>query len=292
MVKLVAGLTPAKINLFLRVVGRRPDGYHLLDSVFLPISLYDRIRLEMRPAADASVEIRCNWPELPTDMRNLAVRAASAFMAEFGLRSQVTIELDKNIPAGAGLGGGSSDAGAVLAMMARLARISDPPRLRKVAVAIGADVPFFLDPGPARVGGIGELIMPLDSIPDLALLILVPPIEVRTGKIFGELTREQWSGAAPPDCINDLTGSDDYGLSRLMVNDLAPVAMRYYPEIARLLDLLKGLGARAAAMSGSGGAVFGVFDDREAVTRAANEAIRHAPEARVISAQTHRENQA
>jgi len=286
MVKLLAGLTPAKINLFLRVVGRRPDGYHLLDSVFLPVSLYDRIRLDIRSSPGASVAIRCNWPALPTDERNLAVRAAHAFMGEFGLRSQVTIDLEKDIPVGSGLGGGSSDAGAILRMMARLSRIDDPPRLRKIALAIGADVPFFLDPRPARVGGIGELITPLDSIPDLALLILVPPIEVRTAKIFAELRPEQWSGAAPPACTNDLEGRNDYELSALLVNDLAPVAMRYHPEIAKLLDMLKSLGARAAAMSGSGGAVFGVFDDTEAVAHAAREAVQRAPAARVISART------
>ena len=104
MVKLLSRLTPAKINLFLRIVGRRPDGYHLLDSVFLPISLYDRVRLEMRSAARGSVALRCNWPELPVDERNLATRAAIAFIAEFGLRAQVTIDLEKGIPVGAGLG--------------------------------------------------------------------------------------------------------------------------------------------------------------------------------------------
>jgi 4-diphosphocytidyl-2-C-methyl-D-erythritol kinase len=285
MVKLLAGLTPAKINLFLRVVGRRPDGYHLLDSVFLPVSLYDRIRLKIRSAPDASVAMRCNWRELPTDARNLAVRAAQAFMAEFGLRAGVTIDLEKDIPVGAGLGGGSSDAGAILRMMARLSRIGDPPRLRKIALAIGADVPFFLDPRPARVGGIGELITPLDSAPDLALLIVVPPIEVRTAKIFAELRPEQWSGAATSGCLDDLSRKG-HDLSALLVNDLAPIAMRYHPEIAGLLDMLGSLGARAAAMSGSGGAVFGVFDDIEAVARAAREAVHRAPAARVISART------
>jgi len=286
MVKLLAALTPAKINLFLRVVGRRPDGYHLLDSVFLPVSLYDRIRLEIRSALNPSVALRCNWPALPTDAGNLAVRAAHAFMTEFGLRSEVTIDLEKDIPVGAGLGGGSSDAGAVLSMMARLTRIDDPTRLRKIALTIGADVPFFLDPRPARVGGIGELIAPLDSAPELALLILVPPIEVRTAKIFAELRPEDWSGAAPSGSVDNLAARKGRDLSALLVNDLAPVAMRHHPEIGELLDSLRSLGARAAAMSGSGGAVFGVFDDRETAALAAREAVRRAPAARVITGRT------
>jgi len=284
MVKLLSRLTPAKINLFLRVVGRRPDGYHLLDSVFLPISLYDRVRLEMRSAARGSVALRCNWPELPVDERNLATRAATAFIAEFGLRAQVTIDLEKGIPLGAGLGGGSSDAGAVLAMMARLERIDDRERLGRIALALGADVPFFLDPKPARIGGIGEVITPLRSAPDLALLIAVPPFEVRTGKIFAELKPEQWSGPAPSDSLEELGARDK--LSELLVNDLAAVAMRHHPEIAKLKAILEELGARGAAMSGSGGAVFGIFDDAEAAAHAAGEAARRAPGAGIVTART------
>src|SRR5580704_5970160 len=113
-------LTPAKINLFLRIVGRRPDGYHELDSLFLPISLSDRVTIETDSAASAAVSIRCNWPQMPLDARNLAVRAAELFMQHSGLQLRVVIALDKRIPAGAGLGGGSSDAGAVLRAMASL----------------------------------------------------------------------------------------------------------------------------------------------------------------------------
>jgi 4-diphosphocytidyl-2-C-methyl-D-erythritol kinase len=280
MVKLLAGLTPAKINLFLRVVGRRPDGYHLLDSIFLPISVFDRIRLEIRSASNSSVAILCDSPELPTDTRNLAVRAAHAFMVEFGLRAQALITLEKNIPVGAGLGGGSSDAGAVLKMMAQLTRIEDASRLRKIALAIGADVPFFLNPRASRVGGIGEEIVPLDSISALPILILVPPIEVSTAKIFGQLKPEDWSGPSP----RAFEDSSDTDLQSLMVNDLASTAIRLHPEIGALLDTLKNLGARASAMSGSGGAVFGVFTDDESLAQAARQAGKLALNARIIAA--------
>jgi len=286
MVKLMAGLTPAKINLFLRVVGHRSDGYHLLDSIFLPISIYDRIRLEIRSSISPAVTLRCDLPELPTDTRNLAFKAAHAFISEFGLRAQVLINLEKSIPIGAGLGGGSSDAGAVLKMMAQLTRIEEDQRLRKIAVGIGADVPFFLNPRASRVGGIGEEIAPLDSIPELPILILVPPIEVSTAKIFAQLKPEDWSGPSP-QAFENSSGTE---LQSMMVNDLASTASKFYPEIGDLLETLKNLGARASAMSGSGGAVFGVFADHEAVAMAAREAVKLAPHAHVIAARTLRES--
>ncbi|MGH7907565.1 MAG: 4-(cytidine 5'-diphospho)-2-C-methyl-D-erythritol kinase, partial [Candidatus Binataceae bacterium] len=149
MVKLVSERAPAKINLYLRVVGRRDDGYHLLDSVMLPLSLHDEIALEMRDARGSAISLNCDDPAIPADGRNLAVRAAAAFMEEFGIRADVSLQLKKKIPAGAGLGGGSSDAAAVLRAMAAMTRIDDPERLARVAVELGADVPFFLDPRPA-----------------------------------------------------------------------------------------------------------------------------------------------
>ena len=143
MVKLLSELAPAKINLFLRVTARRADGYHELDSIFAPVSLYDRVNLELRLSPNCAVLLRCDHTNLGPDDDNLAVRAARAFMHEFGLIAEVMIDLHKEIPVGAGLGGGSSDAGAVLRMMARLTRIEDPLRLAAIALRLGADVPFF-----------------------------------------------------------------------------------------------------------------------------------------------------
>src|SRR5713226_2655067 len=150
MVKLLSAFAPAKINLFLRVVGRRPDGYHELDSIFIPVSLCDRIGIETRPASTPTVTLRCNLRSLPADDRNLAVRTASAFMAEFGLEAEVLLDLHKNIPVGAGLGGGSSYACTVLRMIATLFRIHALDRLAEIALKLGADVPFFLNPVLAR----------------------------------------------------------------------------------------------------------------------------------------------
>jgi 4-diphosphocytidyl-2-C-methyl-D-erythritol kinase len=282
MVKLLAERTPAKINLFLRVTGRRSDGYHELDSIFVPISIYDRIGLEIRPAPSPTVTLRCNWPSLQDPKSNLVVRAALAFMNEFAVAAQVAIDLEKTIPMGAGLGGGSSDAGAVLRMMAALYRIDARHRLGKVALALGADVPFFLDPRASRIGGVGERITALGNFPTLHLVVAVPPVEVPTAAIFKALTREEWSGAASDEDLAQILGGSIE--ARHLPNDLAGSAMRLYPQIAKLKVSLEQCGARGAAMTGSGGAVFGLFHDDADAARAAKRVAADAPDARVFAA--------
>jgi 4-diphosphocytidyl-2-C-methyl-D-erythritol kinase len=285
MVKLLAERAPAKINLFLRVTGRRPDGYHELDSIFVPISIYDRITLEIRPAVSAAITLRCNIPSLGNPESNLAVRAARAFMSEFAISAQVAIDLNKTIPVGAGLGGGSSDAGTVLRMMAalyRLDRSDTQERLGKIALALGADVPFFLELRASSVGGVGERIAALKNFPRLHLVVAAPPVEVPTASIFKALTKERWSGAAPDADLAEILRGDIE--ARHLVNDLAAPAVRLYPHIAKLKVLLEQCGARAAAMTGSGGAVFGLFPDDTEAARAAKELAAKAPDARVHAA--------
>jgi 4-diphosphocytidyl-2-C-methyl-D-erythritol kinase len=281
MVKLLSESAPAKINLFLRVIGRRADGYHELDSIFAPVSLCDCVTIAIRPGAAARVTLRCDGAGLPADDRNLAVRAANAFMAGFGIEAEITIDLRKEIPIGAGLGGGSSDAGAVLRMLATLCRVADSARLAGIAVNLGADVPFFLNPAPARVGGIGERITPLPSIPDLSLVIAAPPIEVPTAAVFRALRPEDWSGPADDDDVRAIC--EGRIESRLLVNDLAKPAMAQWPIIASLKAMLENAGARAAAMSGSGGAVFGVFETPARAEAAAVEVRRNAPDSRIYA---------
>src|SRR5260370_23552379 len=159
MVTELSGRACAKINLFLRITGRRDDGYHELDSVFLPLSLADEIRLEIRAADEPLVTVNCNLPELARN--NLAASAARAFMSEFDLIADVSIDLEKRIPVGAGLGGGSRDAATVLCMMAAAAQLTDEEamgKLRRIAPTLGADVPFFLHPRTLLGTGNGERI--------------------------------------------------------------------------------------------------------------------------------------
>src|SRR3984957_2003894 len=190
MVTELSGRACAKINLFLRVIGRRGDGYHELDSVFLPLSLADEIRLEIRAADEPSVSVNCNLPELARSKDNLAARAARSFMSEFDLVADVSIDLKKNIPVGAGLGGGSSDAATVLCMMAAAAQLTDDDaagRKRRITLTLGSDVPFFLDPQSSRVTGIGERIVAIEGVPSMPIVIAVPPFEVSTAAIFRAL---------------------------------------------------------------------------------------------------------
>lgn len=278
MVKLLAEPAPAKINLFLRVVGRRADGYHELDSVFVPVSLCDRVTVELRGAAERSIALRCDRGDIPADERNLAWRAADGFMREFGLGGAVIVGLHKEIPAGAGLGGGSSDAGAVLRMLAALGRTADASRLGRLALALGADVPFFLNPRPAHVTGVGERIAPLDRWTRLWMVIAAPPVEVSTAEVFGALKPAQWSGPAPAEYLYAAAAGEI--IPAMLQNDLAVVAMERYPEIARLKSALEAAGATAAAMSGSGGAVFGLFAGPEEAARAASKARQAVPEGR------------
>jgi 4-diphosphocytidyl-2-C-methyl-D-erythritol kinase len=273
---------PAKINLYLRVTGRRADGYHELDSVFVPVSVCDRVRLEIRPAAPPAVALRCDSAVLPSDSRNLAVRAALAFMAEFGMNAEVMIHLHKEIPIGAGLGGGSSDAGAVLRMMAALGGVTDHARLTAVALTLGADVPFFLAPAPARVGGIGERITPLQGFPPFALLIAVPPVQVPTAAVFRDLVPGQWSGPASDADVRAIL--EGRITPEIAVNDLAKVAMVKWPVIAELKTAMENAGAGAAAMTGSGSGVFGIFATSSAATHAAAELQRVAPATRIFTA--------
>jgi len=277
----------AKINFGLSLVGRRSDGYHELQSVFLPIDLADDLQLELTPSTQSAVrlalEMEAGTPgeEIPDDDRNLAVRAGRAFFERCGLRFSLAIRLTKRIPAAAGLGGGSSDAGAVLrTLAAAFPGAVDSAALADIAVEIGADVPFFLDPRPAWVGGIGDRIEPLAFWPKLALLLINPGVPLATAEVFraSDALRPALTppGAAPTlRSLREIAGivasNRPDALASLLSNDLLPAAVRLCPPIARLQERLHDAGASMVGMSGSGPTVFGVFgstdEAREAVER-------------------------
>lgn len=280
----------AKLNLGLRVVGRREDGYHTLESWFVPLDLADDVDLRVEPASKGRVRFRLRGgpPGLEADDRNLAARAALAFVAEADLAIDVDIELTKRIPAGAGMGGGSSDAGAVLRALAALhpgAVSSD--RLAALALSLGADVPYFLDPRPARVRGIGETIEPIDGFPSLPVIVATPQPPLETAAVFRAWDRRQPIDAAadsaaltpgepgrsmrPPSAL-----ANGIQWRRLLVNDLEAIAAGLHSGVARLRSEIERSGALAVGMSGSGPTVFGVFGDAEEA-RAAAEKISWEP---------------
>jgi len=241
---------PAKLNLFLHVVGRRPDGYHLLQTAFRLIELCDWLRFT--PREDGEIRLARAIPGIP-ERDDLAVRAARLLQAEGGVRAGVDIDLAKNIPIGGGLGGGSSDCATTLAVLNRLWGLDLPKdRLAELALDLGSDVPFFLLGRNAFGEGIGERLTPLE-LPKAWYVLLLPPVTVSTPAIFAspELTRNSKT-------IKISSFSAGFGR-----NDLEPVVCRRYPEVAAHLEWLRRFGD--ARMSGSGASVFAEFAaEREA----------------------------
>jgi len=274
---------PAKINLGLRVLGRRADGYHELESLFLPLDLADEIRLGVEPAPRSSVQLRLAPTPfcVPDGGDNLAARAALAFLEAAGLTCRVDVELAKHTPVAAGLGGGSSDAGAVLrGLAARFPEALGPAALATLALELGADVPFFLDPRPAWVRGVGEQVEPVDGVPSLALLLANPGVGLATADVyraFDALYPDWKPRAAPGPARGPLAGGAEQ-LARWVENDLEAAALRLCPAIGRLEQRLRELGALAVGMSGSGATLFGVFEDAPAARTALAEAAFAAPQ--------------
>jgi len=241
---------PAKLNLFLHVVGRRPDGYHLLQTAFRLIELCDWLRFT--PREDGEIRLARAIPGI-AESDDLTLRAARLLQAEGEARAGVEIELEKNIPIGGGLGGGSSDCATTLAVLNRLWGLDLPKdRIAELGLALGADVPFFLFGGNAFGEGIGERLTPLE-LPQAWYVLLMPPVKVSTPAIF----------ASPQLTRNSKTikiSSFSAGFGR---NDLEPVVCRRHPEVAAHLEWLRQFGD--ARMSGSGACVFAEFAaEREA----------------------------
>jgi len=240
---------PAKLNLFLHVVGRRDDGYHLLQSVFRLIDRADTVHLELRD--DGRVVREGDLPGVAED-DDLTVRAARLLQAHAPEGAGVTIRLEKILPLGGGLGGGSSDAATVLLALNRLWQVNLPrERLQALALQLGADVPVFVFGQTAFAEGVGEVLSPL-SVAPAWYVVLMPPVQVPTAAIFAapELTRD-----TPALKMARFSA----GMGR---NDLQPVVVSRYPEVGRYLGWLAQFGA--AQMTGSGACVFASFESEEA----------------------------
>lgn len=257
----LACLAPAKLNLFLHVVGRREDGYHLLQTVFRFVDFSDRLHFSMRE--DGVVKLRTPTPGVPED-QDLCVRAAKLLQQESGISRGVEILLEKHIPMGGGLGGGSSDAATTLLALNRLWGLGwKRNQLLKLGLRLGADVPVFVFGENAFAEGIGEELSSI-ALPPAWYLILTPSVHVPTAQVFGskELTRNTIPIKIPPFSV-------EHGH-----NDLEPVVCRAYPEVARHLKWLKRLdNARMVAMTGSGACVFAEF----ATGSAAQAALTQVP---------------
>ena len=245
---------PAKLNLFLHVVGRRADGYHLLQTVFRFIDRCDT--LHFTPRDDAQIVLATPLPGVPPDS-DLTVRAARLLQQHTACRQGVTIHLDKRLPMGGGLGGGSSDAATVLIALNHLWQTGlDRPSLQKLGLTLGADVPVFIHGRNTFAEGIGEHFSEVD-LPAASYLVLNPAVNVPTAAIFGAPALKRDTPAMQPSDWRPGIGH----------NDLQAVATARFPEVARHLDWLQQL-VPDAMMTGSGACVFASFRERHAALAA------------------------
>jgi 4-diphosphocytidyl-2-C-methyl-D-erythritol kinase len=242
---------PAKVNLTLRVLGRRNDGFHEIETLMAPITLADQLEISLR--TDQSIRLTCSDPSVPSDTSNLAHRAAEAFTKHSGLKFGVDIHIQKNIPHGAGLGGGSSDAAAVLVAIDRLLATKMPvEELERVAATLGSDIPFFIRSQPAICRGRGEIIEPFEGLPPAYILLVKPPFPIPTPWAY-----QAWTNSEKPSA----TFQQFHGSIPLM-NDLeAPVFSKYLLLPVLKSALRKHPGVSAAMMSGSGSTIFAILQD-------------------------------
>jgi len=253
-------LSPAKINLFLRICGKRPDGYHELFSLMCRITLFDELWLQI--GGGKTIEIHCSHPDVPADDTNLAHRAASLFQRKLNSAQGVNIHLNKNIPVAAGLGGGSSNAASVLmALNTFYERPFTREQLMKMGLTLGADVPFFIFQKPAIATGIGEKLAAFEGTLPYKILLLNQGFNVSTAETYQNLNFGLTNDQKNPtnDCLK-LTRFDP---AHHLSNDLERVTVAKYPEIGLAKKNLLSLGAIGALMSGSGPTVFGLFDNVE-----------------------------
>jgi 4-diphosphocytidyl-2-C-methyl-D-erythritol kinase len=257
----------AKVNLDLRVLGTRPDGFHELRTVFQAIELHDTLTWTERPGP---FTVKCRTAGVPTDDTNLVSQAADRLWKALGRAEEprdVVVTIEKQVPLQAGLGGGSADAAAALLALARLWGGAPLTLLREVGTSIGADVSFFLSGGTALGLGLGEEIYPLVDLPPHWIVIVRPPFGVSTAEAYAWYDDDREAGLKEPRELQLLPVPWPTRAAQ-MINDLEPPVVRRHPEITTLKGALREAGAVAAAMSGSGSAVFGLFRSRAAATRA------------------------
>jgi 4-diphosphocytidyl-2-C-methyl-D-erythritol kinase len=263
--------SPAKINLLLRVLRKRDDGYHDIISVIQPISLYDEVSIEV--GSGEGIRVGCNRPEVPTDRTNLAYKAAELFLKTTGLECSVRVKIIKNIPVGAGLGGGSSDAAAVLLALNELLKAGvTQKRLMEIGAELGSDVPLFMLKGPVVATGRGEVLRCIE-LPTYQYVLVNPGFSVSTEWAYANLDltkRDEDNNLTYSEepFRNEGSFADADKLSEFLANDLEAVTAPNYPDISRVKRMLIELGACGALMSGSGPTVFGVYKSRATATEA------------------------
>jgi 4-diphosphocytidyl-2-C-methyl-D-erythritol kinase len=255
-------LSPAKINLFLHVLGKREDGYHELLTLMCCVTLYDTLSID---TGCEDISVSCTDPDIPTDEKNHAYKAAALFLKKLGKKDGIRIHIDKKIPSEAGLGGGSSNAASVISGLNKL--YGSPFTLSEsmeIGLEIGADVPFFLFNKPALATGIGNNLKEYNVKIPYKVLIVYPGFGVSTKDVYNNLNLRLTNCQKPP---KSPTLKRKFG-PKILCNDLESVTASRYPEITEVKKALLKVGAEGALMSGSGSSVFGLFSDYDNAARA------------------------
>ncbi|HOO37711.1 MAG TPA: 4-(cytidine 5'-diphospho)-2-C-methyl-D-erythritol kinase [Deltaproteobacteria bacterium] len=261
---------PAKINIYLKVVGRREDGYHELRTIMVPISLFDEIILE---PADAGIHLDapgCNC----ADADNLVYKAAALFFEYTGKPPGISIRVNKHIPIGAGLGGGSSDASSVLLGLNDLFQTNlSTGDLMALAARLGADCPFFILRRPLLMGSRGDEVIQEVSLHEREYLLVIPPYSLSTAQVYAEV-----KSPLTPDVVRFTIDNKGYNViapEQWLENDLEAAAFGICPELKLIKSELINAGALGVLMSGSGSSVFGVFKDRDHLCNGLSRLERH-----------------
>jgi 4-diphosphocytidyl-2-C-methyl-D-erythritol kinase len=260
----------AKINVSLRVLAKREDGYHDLEMVNLPLELHDVIEIERMHAPDTYVT--CDDIALSSAHHNLCAKAVEAMRNEFGFKDNFNISIHKEIPFAAGLGGGSSNAAAVMLSLASLLHLkTTPEQLNKVALSIGADVPFFMSNKPAKVTGIGEKIEVIPVKKAYNCLIVKPEQGLSTTDVFAIADKFEKQPIDTPNVVKALAVGDDALLAKSIGNDLYLPAKSLLPEVGKIVEGLKADGIDLVCMSGSGSSVYALSSDPKILAKAARK---------------------
>lgn len=260
---------PAKINLTLDVLHKRPDGFHEVEMIMTTVDLADRVWLRSRD--DGRITITSSEPYVPNDRRNLAYQAAELIKREYGVEEGVEITLEKSIPVAAGLAGGSSDAAATLRGLNRLWKLGlRADELAELGAQIGSDVSFCVYGGTALATSRGEVIKKIAPPPNCWVILAKPAISVSTADIYGNLDIDSLIHPNTSAMIEALEAGDYESLCENLGNVLEPVTMAIYPEVVVLKEQMKKFGADAVLMSGSGPTVFGLVKHESRLPRIYN----------------------
>lgn len=283
---------PAKLNLWLRIFERDSSGYHRLETLFCALELSDRLRVER---GGRGVRLQVQGPQPGPPDQNLAVRAARSFLSAVAATDGAAIELHKRIPVGAGLGGGSSDAAAtLLALNAIHDRPLDSIELHRLGAELGSDVPFFLGGSPFAIAtGRGERVVPIGTMPVRPVLVAMPPFSIATAEAYAALDRGRRRGApghvstVAPDSETVPSGVRTWGdIARRSSNDFEEILFASHPRLARLRAGLEAAGGAPARLSGSGAALFGVFDSVDVRDEAAALLAAEQPDVTLFTTAT------